>query len=163
VDEDLTDFIRSRHAAFVRRAVLLVGDHGAAEDLVQEALARLWLGSRHGRIDNPEAYVMRSLVNASISRWRRRRPSDMVVAQPEMPAADSRGQVEERDRVWRAVMALPARQRAIVVLRFYEDLPEEQIASLLGISRGTVRSQTAKARTRLRAAMADEDRVEAPK
>jgi RNA polymerase sigma-70 factor, ECF subfamily len=163
VDDDLTDFIRSRHAAFVRRAVLLVGDHGAAEDLVQEALARLWLGSRHGRIDNPEAYVMRSLVNASISRWRRRRPSDMVVAQPEMPAADSRGQVEERDRVWRAVMALPARQRAIVVLRFYEDLPEEQIASLLGISRGTVRSQTAKARTRLRAAMADEDRMEAPK
>jgi RNA polymerase sigma factor (sigma-70 family) len=128
---------------------------------------RLWPGCGSavdvGRIDNPEAYVMRSLVNASISRWRSRRPSDMVVAQPEMPAADPRGQVEERDRVWRAVMALPARQRAIVVLRFYEDLPEEQIASLLGISRGTVRSQTAKARTRLRAAMADEDRVEAPK
>jgi RNA polymerase sigma-70 factor (sigma-E family) len=163
VGDDLTDFIRSRHSAFLRRAVLLVGDHGAAEDLVQEALARLWLGSRRGRIDNPEAYVMRSLVNASISRWRSRRPSDMVVAQPEMPAADPRGQVEERDRVWRAVMALPPRQRAIVVLRFYEDLPEEQIASLLGISRGTVRSQTAKARTRLRAAMADEDRVEAPK
>lgn len=161
VDEELADFIRSRHTAFLRRAVLLVGDHGAAEDLVQEALARLWLGSRRRRIDNPEAYVMRSLVNASISRWRRRRPGDLVVEQAEAPAPDSLGQVEERDRVWRAVVALPARQRAIVVLRFYEDLPEEQIASLLGISRGTVRSQTAKARARLQTAMADEDKAEA--
>jgi RNA polymerase sigma-70 factor (sigma-E family) len=157
VDEELADFIRSRHAAFLRHAVLLVGDHGAAEDLVQEVLARLWLSSRRRRIDNPEAYVMRSLVHASISRWRRRRPGDTVVEQPEMPAQDSRGQVEERDRVWRAVVALPARQRAVVVLRFYEDLPEEQIASLMGISRGTVRSQTAKARARLRAAMDDEN------
>jgi RNA polymerase sigma-70 factor, ECF subfamily len=163
VDEELTDFIRSRHAAFLRRAVLLVGDRGSAEDLVQDALARLWLASRRQRIDNPEAYVMKSLVNGSVSRWRRQRPSDLVVEQPEMSAPDSRSQVEERDRVWRAVVALPARQRAIVVLRFYEDLPEEQIASLLGIGRGTVRSQTAKARARLQVAMADEDKTEATK
>lgn len=161
MDEELADFIRSRHAAFLRRAVLLVGDHGAAEDLVQEALARLWLGSRRRRIENPEAYVMRSLVNASISRWRRRRPGDLVVEQREIPVTDSRGQVEERDRVWRAVLALPARQRAIVVLRFYEDLPEEEIASLLGIGRGTVRSQTSKARAKLLAAMAEDEKTEA--
>jgi RNA polymerase sigma-70 factor (sigma-E family) len=160
VDEDLTDFIRSRHAAFLRRAVLLVGD-AAAEDLVQEALARLWLAGRRRRIENPEAYVMRSLVNGSISRWRSRRNKDVLVADPEPSASDPRGEVEERDRVWRAVLTLPAKQRAIIVLRFYEDLPEDQIASLLGIGRGTVRSQTAKARAHLQTAMADEDRQEA--
>lgn len=162
MDEELTEFIRSRHAALLRRALLLVGERAAAEDLVQDALARLWLAGRRRRIDNPEAYVMRSLVNASVSRWRRQRPSEQVVQQ-ELATPDPAGQVEERDRVWRAVRALPERQRAVVVLRFYEDLPEEQIASLLHISRGTVRSQTAKARATLLEAMSDQGRAEAIK
>ena len=150
MDEEISDFVRSRHPVLLRRAVLLVGDRGGAEDLVQDVLARLWLASRRGRVDNPDAYVMRSLVNAAVSRWRRLRPSDAVVAAREVTGADSTLLVDERDRVWRAVAALPPRQRAVVVLRFYEDLPEDEIADLLGISRGTVRSQTAKARENLR-------------
>lgn len=157
MDDDLADFIRSRHRSFLRRATLLVGDHGAAEDLVQEALARLWLSSRRRRIENPEAYMMRSLVHGSISRWRRRRPADLVAVQGEISVKGSEEQVDERDLVWRTIVALPPRQRAIIVLRFYEDLAEEQIANLLGISRGTVRSQTAKARASLKSAMVNSE------
>jgi RNA polymerase sigma-70 factor (sigma-E family) len=162
VDGELVDFVRGRYAALLRRALLLTGDPGHAEDLVQESLAKLWLAGRRQHIDNPEGYVLRIMANGSVSRWRRLRPIDAVVPGQDDPrkSPDDSERVVEQDRMWRAVQSLPPGQRAIVVLRFYEDLPEAQIAEVLGVARGTVRSQMAKARERLRGIVTETEGVE---
>jgi RNA polymerase sigma-70 factor (sigma-E family) len=157
VAAELADFVRGRYPALLRRAFLLTGDPGHAEDLVQESLAKLWLAGRRQQIDNPEGYVLRIMVNGSISRWRRLRPFDAVADGRDHPSdgSDAAERVVEQDRMWRAVQSLPPRQRAVVVLRFYEDLPEERIAEILGVAGGTVRSQMAKAREHLRKIVTD--------
>jgi RNA polymerase sigma-70 factor, ECF subfamily len=152
-EEDLAEFVRGRYVALLRRAVLLVGDRDHAEDLVQEALARLWTASRRTPVEHREAYTRQVMVRLAISRWRRARvrptetPTDPAALAPvvtEDPADPT------HDPVWRAVSALPPRQRAVLVLRYYEDLTEAEICATLGISPGTVRSQTSKARHTLR-------------
>lgn len=156
---DLAAFVGVHYAELRRRAYLLTGSLADAEDLVQEALARTWEASRGRPVDLPRAYVHRTMVNLYVSRWRRRRlrQEDPVAEVPEATgrvdvdaAGGVAGTVAERDRLWRALGALPPKQRAVLVLRFYEDLTEVDTARSLGVSVGTVKSTTRQALGRLR-------------
>ncbi|MEV1000396.1 SigE family RNA polymerase sigma factor [Nonomuraea sp. NPDC050202] len=141
------DFVVARSDRLLRTAYLLARDWGLAEDLLQESLAKAWFA--WPGIDEPEAYVRKVLVTTYISWWRRRWRGEVPSgdALPERAAHDAAGDDEE---LWRAVGRLPARQRAVIVLRFYEDLPVGEVARLLGCQEGTVKSQTAKALAKLR-------------
>ena len=151
MDDELADFVRARYPQLLRRAYLMTGNQLAAEDLVQEALARCCAAWRRHPITEPDAYVHRIMVNVLISRSRLRRfREDATDAVPEAGVADASSQHAERDAVWRALLATAPRQRAVLVLRFYEDMTESEIATCLNITVGTVRSQTAKGLTRLR-------------
>jgi len=138
------EFVAGRRTALLRSAYLLTGDHQDAEDLVQVALVKA-VPHWHRIADHPEPYVRRILARESVSRWRRRRwrevSSDVL---PERPAActDPEGESVVRD----ALAMLAPRQRAVIVLRYYEDLTERQTADALGISVGTVKSQSRRAR-----------------
>ena len=131
-------------------AFLLTRDHGLAEDLVQTALARSWRAWRRVKGD-PEPYVRRVLINAFLSSRRRRwwgeHPTEEL---PEVQARDELAAVDERLRIDGMLARLPARQRAVVVLRYLEDLPEQEVAELLGCSVGTVKSQASRALATLR-------------
>ncbi|MFI5914735.1 SigE family RNA polymerase sigma factor [Dactylosporangium sp. NPDC051541] len=157
---DFDEYVRQRGAALVRLGRLLTGDRQHGEDLAQEVLARAFVKwKRIAATQNPDAYLRRALVNASISRWRRVSSHEVPVAVP----ADTRSledvgaTVADRDLAWRLISRLPARQRAAVVLRYYEDLDDTAIADLLGCTRETVRSQVKRAmdtlRTRISPAM----------
>jgi RNA polymerase sigma-70 factor (sigma-E family) len=143
------EFVATRSQALLRTAYLLTGDHGLAEDLLQTALAKSWFA--WARIDGPpEPYVRRVLATTYATWWRRRwrgeRPTGDL---PDRPAAAGRS-VEDRDALWRALATLPRRQRAVVVLRYWEDLSEAETAAALGVSTGTVKSQASKALATLR-------------
>ncbi len=130
--------------------MLLARDRGEAEDLLQAALAKAYLA--WDRIqDRPDGYIRRIMVNTQISWWRRRRleiyPTDEL---PDQPVDDHTGRAELHDALARALRRLPRRQRAAVMLRYYDDLPEEQIAEILGISVGTVKSSVSRAMAKLR-------------
>lgn len=159
-DDDFVRFVVDRRAALLRTAWLLTGDHGHAEDLVQVALVKT---HRHwarvaGRGD-PTAYVRRVLVTTHTS-WRRRRSSteQVMAAMPDTAAPDDPSATRD-DELLAALQSLPPRMRAVVVLRFYEDLSEASTAELLGCSVGTVKTQTHRAMTRLRTLLADPARV----
>jgi RNA polymerase sigma-70 factor (ECF subfamily) len=152
VDDELADFVRARYPQLLRRGYLLTGSQLAAEDLVQEALARCCAAWRRHPITEPDAYVHRIMVNVLISRSRLRRfREEATDAVPEPGVSDSSSQHADRDVVWRALQQTPPRQRAVLVLRFYEDMTESEIAACLDITVGTVRSQAAKGLARLRA------------
>lgn len=145
------EFVDARYHRLVRTAYLLTHDNGLAEDLVQTALVKSWPKWRRIEQD-PEAYVRRVMVNTYATWWRRlwrgEHPTDVL------PDAATTGRheqtVDDRTDVWRALGELPPRQRAVIVLRFYEDQTEAQTADTLGCSIGTVKSQTTKALARLR-------------
>lgn len=143
------EFVDARSAALLRTAYLLTHDWGLAEDLLQTASVRSW--SAWSRLyDDPEPYVRTVLVRTWASWWRRRWRGEVPTdALPEAGTAGHESGVTERDLLWQALGQLPRRQRAVVVLRFYEDLPEAQVARLLGISVGTVKSQTSKTLLRI--------------
>ncbi|NGO79080.1 SigE family RNA polymerase sigma factor [Streptomyces sp. YC504] len=145
-------FVESRSAALLRTAVLLSGgDRHAAEDLLQNALVKA-LGRWH-RIDEPEAYVRQVLYRQQIGRWRLkwRRREVSVSVPPEAKAAEDGAAAADLRVVLRAALGrLTARQRTVLVLRYFEDLPEAEVASLLGCSVGTVRSTTHRSLARLR-------------
>jgi RNA polymerase sigma-70 factor (sigma-E family) len=155
------DFVRARSAALFRTALLLTGqDRAEAEDLLQGALERAY--RRWGRIcraGDPERYVRRILANASTDRWRRMRrrperelpPDAAANPAPGLVEGDHAADVVERDYLLRALAGLPPRQRAVLVLRYFCDLPEAEIADALGCSAGTVKSQASRALARLRA------------
>lgn len=146
----LADFVRASHASLLRHAVLLVGDRGEAEDLVQEALSRLWSASRRRHVDNPYAFTRTILVRLAIKRGGARRLRHVLMQNPpDNPSVDN-SSFEDHDKMWQAICRLPPRQRAVLVLRYYEDLPEPEICEVLGVTPGTVRSQSAKARANLR-------------
>ena len=131
-------------------AFLLTRDHGLAEDLVQTALARSWRAWRRVQGD-PEPYVRRVLVNAFVSSRRRRWWGEQPTGElPEVPAPDGYASVDERLGVADLLASLPPRQRAVVVLRYLEDLPEREVAGLLGCGVGTVKSQASRALAALR-------------
>ena len=158
MEDEFREFVAARSAALLRTAFLLAGDWATAEDLLQTALTKTYLAwKRLGEIEAVEPYARRVLVNTATSWWRRRwhgeRPTEVL---PERAAPDRLDEQLDRDVLWRHVKALPARQRAVLVLRFYEDLSEAQTASLLGISVGTVKSQTSRALGTLRQRLAVE-------
>jgi RNA polymerase sigma-70 factor (sigma-E family) len=138
---------RLRHAAR-----LLTGDDHRAEDLVQTALARTYLRWDRIRSDDPMAYVRRVLYTAHAEWWRRRwRHEYPTGAVPERPGtADLAADHAERDRMRLALAALTPRERAVVVLRYYEDLGERETAEVLGVAVGTVKSTCARALAKLR-------------
>jgi RNA polymerase sigma-70 factor (sigma-E family) len=150
-----TDFVSAEQAALLRLAVLLTGDRGHAEDLVQTALMacyRHWPRIVHG--GTPSAYVRRTLVTTQIS-WRRRLSSTEQVMEEFPEQADPSAQHEDEDEELRnALRELPARMRAAVVLRYFEDLSERRTAELMGCSASTVNTQTARGLQRLRASLA---------
>lgn len=147
------DFVAARGLALTRFAYLLCGDAQLAEDLVQSALERTFQRWRRaGIVARPEAYVRQVIVHEYVSRQRRRSASEVVVADPpDVFVSDGGAAVDERDRVWRELATLPTQQRAVLVLRYYEDLDDVTIARLLGCARGTVRSAASRALATLRA------------
>jgi RNA polymerase sigma-70 factor (sigma-E family) len=155
-DVAFEDFVRARSSSLLRTAMLLVGQNRAeAEDLLQVALERAY---RHWprviKSEEPERYVRRILANASADRWRRigrRAERTMPVACQDAVMPDRTADLAERDYLLRALAALPHGQRAVLVLRYFDDLSEAQTADMLGCSVGTVKSQTARALGRLRA------------
>ncbi|HEY5050416.1 MAG TPA: SigE family RNA polymerase sigma factor [Acidothermaceae bacterium] len=164
MDDELADFVRARYPQLLRRGYLLTGSQLAAEDLVQEALARCCAAWRRHPITEPDAYVHRVMVNVLISRSRLRRFREVVTADvPEVRASDVTSQHAERDAVWRALQETASRQRAVLVLRFYEDMTESEIAACLDITVGTVRSQTAKGLAKLRQLAPASIRTEDPR
>jgi RNA polymerase sigma-70 factor (sigma-E family) len=154
-EEDFRAFVASRSSALLSLAHVLTGNPRDAEDLVQTALAATALAWRRlRRKDNPEGYVRRTIVRSHLNvvrrkPWRERPTAELPERVDPEPVADA---VDDRDAMWQLLATLPPRQRAVLVLRYYEDLPEADIADVLGCSRGTVKSQAAKALARLREA-----------
>lgn len=152
---DFTSFVRARSAALLRTAYLLTGDQHLAEDLVQTALARTHLAwDRLYAAGNAEAYTRKAMYHQQVSWWRRRHWRGEVItnAPPETLAADQMDSAALRLTLRGALQRLAPRQRAVLVLRFYDDLSERDTAEALGCSIGTVKSQTAKALAKLRQA-----------
>lgn len=143
---EFDEFVLTRSQALLRTAYFLVQDEGRAEDLLQTALTKSWFAWR--RIEDPEAYVRRIMVTTSASWWRRRwtRETPSEELPDNVAAAD---QTDDQD-LWVAIGHLPQRQRAVVVLRYLEDRTEVETAGLLGCTVGTVKSQCAKALSKLR-------------
>lgn len=137
------DFVVTRGPALVRFTHALSGDRQLAEDLVQEVLVKAH--RRWSRIAEPEAYLRRALSRELISWQRRRSASEQPGEIPERAGGSEDAAVVEHDAVWRLLAALPFRQRAVLVLRYWEALPDREIAELLRCSEGTVRSSAARA------------------
>jgi RNA polymerase sigma-70 factor (sigma-E family) len=153
-DAAFVEILRPELPRIQRMARLLTGDADAAEDIVADAIARSLPRWRSGDVADSPAYVRRVVVNLATRRWRRRalaRRRDHHALDWIGQPIDSELAAVERDRTLRAVMRLPPRRRAVVVLRFYDDLPEARIADLLGVSVGTVKSQLSRALEQLRA------------
>ena len=145
-------FVRARLPALLRFAYALTGDPHTAADLVQDALEHT--GVRWHKIErqgDPEVYVRRAILNGRISRWRKHRRETLVDCVPErMTSYEVPGRDEQ---LWQLLATLPPKQRAVLVLRYYEDMSEVQIAATLGCSPGTVKSQSSKAIAKLRVAL----------
>lgn len=152
-DEAFAAFVAARSGALLRTAYLVTGHRHEAEDLLQTALAKTYLGwARIESEQNVEAYVRRSLVTTHISWWRRHRNRERLVdAEPatiDRTSADS--DLAERDWMWRALAGLPLRQRTVLVLRYYEELSESEIAHVMGCSTGTVKTHASRGLATLR-------------
>jgi RNA polymerase sigma-70 factor (sigma-E family) len=152
-DEEFRDFVAARSHALLRTAYLLTGDQHLAEDLVQTALEKAaahWGSIRVAAA--AESYVRRTMYREQVTLWRRRRLTELptaLIPEPRRPR-DHDDAVEDRMMVRDALMTLGRRQRTVLVLRYFEDLTEQQVADALGISLGTVKSTAHKALTRLR-------------
>ncbi|MEV0741916.1 SigE family RNA polymerase sigma factor [Streptomyces sp. NPDC050549] len=152
VEGDFHGFVAARSAALFRGALVLTGSREAAEDLVQETLERACRKWRTISVkDAPEAYVRRIMVNLANDRWRRfrRTVQHPVDGDPAAPG-DEYGRIDSRDQLVRALQQLPMRMRTVVVLRYFHDLSDDEIAADLKISPSTVRSQLARGIDRLK-------------
>ncbi|GAA3415241.1 SigE family RNA polymerase sigma factor [Streptosporangium vulgare] len=147
---DFEHYVEQRSARLLRAAYLLCRDWDTAEDLLQTALAKAWLAWRRVG-DDPDPYVYRILVNTHATWWRRRwrgeTPSEVL---PEAPDGDAMDALATREAVRQVLAGLPGRQRAVIVLRYFADLPDQRIAEILGCSVATVRSQASRALSKLR-------------
>jgi len=153
--DGFAEFVVARQAALLRTAYLLTGQAQDAEDLVQTTLIKVVPQWRRIR-DDPEPYVRRVLVNANVSRWRRRRWREQttdVLPDVLLHEPDGAELIAVRD----ALRSLAPRQRAVLVLRYYEGLSEAEIAATLGIAPGTVKSQARDGLARLRESLPAED------
>jgi RNA polymerase sigma-70 factor, ECF subfamily len=166
-DREFGAFVGARSAALLRTAYLVTGHRQSAEDLLQTALAKTYLA--WNRIDGPEsveAYVRRVMVTTHISWWRRHKGREQTAdpqVEPDRTRTTGDGSptandaFDERDRLWNALRGLPDRQRTVLVLRYYEDLTEEEIAHLMGCSRGTVKTHASRGLAALRTRLAADD------
>lgn len=154
--DDFGEFVRAALPGLLRYGHALTGNPHDAADLVQTVLEKI--GSRWARVvrntGDPLAYTRRAMANTHISKWRRTRKESLVADLPDIAAVAARDPFDN-EPLWQALRALPPRQRAVIVLRYYEGLSETEIATTLGVSAGTVKSQASKAmatlRTRLQA------------
>lgn len=151
--EGFPQFIEAREQALLRTAWLLTGDWALAQDLVQRALARSWpYWGRIRRGDDPEIYVRRVMLNTWVTwrrrRWRAEEPSGVLADRPD--PGDMAADVASRIAVRQVLAALTDRQRAVVVLRPFDDLPEAHVAQILGCAVGTVKATMSQALARLR-------------
>ena len=154
-DAQFAEYMTARQPALLRIAYLLTGDTHTAEDLVQTALAKLYLNwEKVDRRDSLDGYVRRILVNEHNSLWRRpwKRRETNAEPLPEQVAPQQQGRDTD---LWDFVQTLPRKQRAAVVLRYYEELSEAETADVLGVSVGTVKSQTSRALATMRARSAE--------
>ena len=152
--DGFTSFVAERSSALLRTAYLLTGDRGHAEDLLQTALLktyRHWAWIRQQ--DRPEAFVRKVMVNSQRMQWRRRTVVEHSVADvPDRPLPHASGGVDH-EGIWQDLAGLPPRMRAVLVLRYWEDLSERETAEVLGCSVGTVKSQTSRGLSRLRSSV----------
>ena len=157
IEADFRDFVTARSAALHRSAYLLTGNWATAEDLVQTALTKTYLAWRRiGDIGSVEAYARRVLYTTNVSWWRRMwRNEHPTEKMPETARADHSDEHVERDLMWRYVGKLPPKQRAVLVLRYYEDMSEAETARLLNVAAGTVKSQCSRALANLRTQLAE--------
>jgi len=165
--ETFQAYVVARSGSLLRTAYLLTGDRADAEDLLQQALAKTWLAwDRIREREAVDGYVRRVMVNTRTSLWRRRRVDEY--ATDELPErSDSRDATADsdlHDALWSALATLPRKQRAAVVLRYYEDLSEDETARVLGVSVGTVKSTTSRALVKLReqTGLRDDPRLSLP-
>ncbi|MEU7859609.1 SigE family RNA polymerase sigma factor [Nonomuraea sp. NPDC049141] len=145
MDADFVDFVRHRGDHHLRTAVLLTGDWHTAEDLVQSCLGKLYrVWHRLDTRSEPDAYLRRILVNTYRSWWRARWRREIPRAElPDLPGPADLGEARAvAEDVRKALAKLPVRQRTALVLRFFADLPESEVADLMGCSAGTVKTHT---------------------
>ncbi|NUP50137.1 MAG: SigE family RNA polymerase sigma factor [Catenulispora sp.] len=165
-DADFQDYVAARWPGLVRTAYLLTGDQFLAEDLAQTTLTSVYASWRRvRRVEDVDAYVRRVLINANAGRFRKRRVVEHLVAAPQDDRAHAPHEpIAQRSALMAALSELPPRQRAVVVLRYWEDLSEQEVAAVLGCSTGTVKSQASKALARLRtnSTLLDRDSMLAP-
>ena len=159
--QDFADFAAARSPELLRLAYVLTGDRHAAEDLLQTAFTRA--AAHWGRVHrSPEAYLRKIMYREQVSLWRRRsrRPETVMAELPEpgghqQLAGDQLASADSRLALRQALLALPPGKRVVLVLRYLEDMPEAQVAAVLGCSVGTVRSQTHKAIRQLKTVLPD--------
>lgn len=153
-DAEFEEYMAARQPSLLRTAYLLTGDRHSAEDLVQTSLAKLYLAwDKVQRREMVDGYVRRIMVNEHSSWWRRawRRQEFATEQVPDRVGVEDSPDDGTSAALWEFVQTLPRKQRAVVVLRFYEDLSEAEVAELMGISVGTVKSQSSRALAALRA------------
>jgi RNA polymerase sigma-70 factor (sigma-E family) len=153
VEREFARFVREHTSTLLRTGYLLTGDRVAAEELVQDTLVRLYpKWDLVAAADAPLAYVRRSVANGFINQTRRAARRELTVEfVPERPdERDRPGQLDDRDELWALLRELPERQRAALVLRYFHDLPDDEIGSALGCRVGTVRSLISRGLTALR-------------
>ena len=158
-DEEFTAYVHARRAHHYRTALMLCGDSHRAEDIVQEALAKLYAAwPRASRAGSLDAYVRRIVVNHHLDQVRRawRRETSVPLGEDGLDVASRAGStVEETDALMAALRRLPIGQRRVVVLRHYWGLSISEVAADLGVTEGTVKSQTHNALQALRRLLAD--------
>ena len=161
-EDEFAEFVAAALPRLLRFGYVLTGNPVTAEDLVQTALGRSLRAWRLRRIDDPHAFVRKVMVNSYASWYRRQGSREIVIASPagKTITEDVSARIDDRDAVWRALMSLPPRQRAVIVLRYYEDLSELEIAAVMGTSTGTVKSHSARALRRLAEILAVADPAE---
>lgn len=149
-DAEFTALVRSASASLTRTAYLLTGDAELSSELVQEALVRTYLAWSRVRTGEGVAYARRVLVNLNIDRWRRR-PATPTASMDRPDLTDAQKRVDDRDEVLRMLAGLPDQQRRVIVLRYFNDLSEADVAEHLGISVGAVKSSASRGLASLRA------------
>lgn len=157
VDSDFAEYVRARQHRLLRAAFLVCGDEHLAQDLLQGAFVKLALNWSKVKDDHPDAFVRRILYRDAVSAWRKRR-REVVDGEGPLSVVVAPGDFAEQDNridLMRALAQLPPRQRAVIVLRYFEDRSERDTADALGISVGTVKSQAHDALNRLRELVPD--------
>lgn len=155
-NDGFREFVDLRYGDLLRIAYLLTGSAHDAEDLVQSALLKVM--RRWSKVDEPFAYLRRTMANQHISIWHRVRSRELVGAEPpERGGDDTADRVVRRQAMVAALRGLPPRTRVVVVLRYLDDLPEAEVATLLGWPVGTVKSHASRGLARLRTALGDQE------